>query len=80
TGGLDAAGRQMLTQLMANNASLIQMLSTLADGKNAANLQPIYQMIANQNMLIQMLFTHLATGTSMPGMSGMAGGGGMGMM
>ncbi|MGE5552158.1 MAG: hypothetical protein ACM3ZC_16765, partial [Bacteroidota bacterium] len=40
TGGLDAAGRQMLTQLMANNASLIQMLSTLADGKNAANLQP----------------------------------------
>lgn len=80
--GLDAVNRQILTQLQASNAMLIQMLSLVAKQSNSkdleAQIQPIYQMINNQATLIQLLYSNLSSGSMSSG-SGNSGGMGMGM-
>jgi len=71
--------RQLLNQLMANNAWIQQQISAANGTTNPAALQQLYQMIANQNSLIQMLIMmQMNTGGS-GSMSGGSGGMGMGM-
>lgn len=75
--------RQLLNQLLANNALIQQQLSAATNGStNPATLQQLNQLMANQNSLIQMLIMmQMQMNNSGSGMSSGSGGGmGMGMM